>query len=400
MSRGNADYSVYFDTSKGCWTAAVSLGFNGAGRRIRRKVSVTLPDRWMSRPAEDQRAQAVKLLAPKVKKLREEADKGIKSSANYKVRDAVEDFLTHGLKGRAQTTIVQARSMASHQIIPKIGNYRLRDLRAEHVDIWLDEIAEDLATKTVRQVHNLLTRAIRMAEKRDLIGRNVSALCQTPTGQAGHPSTSLTVDQAVALIWACEGEAYGAYVVVSLLTGMRTEEARSLTWANVDLHGKPDADPPVPPFIAVWRSVRAGGDTKTKKSRRTLALPQLVVTELRNHRIRQANHRHAVGIAWNDHDLVFCKEDGTQLDPMRVLRGLRRITKKAGIGSKWRARELRHSFVSILSDEGISIERIADLVGHSTPTTTQSVYRQQIRPVITQGAETMDSIFGGNGQSG
>jgi hypothetical protein len=195
-----------------------------------------------------------------------------------------------------------------------------------------------------------------MAENRDLIGRNVSALCETPTGQAGHPSTSLTVDQAIAL------------------TGLAKARPTGPTWSS---RCSPVCEP-----------------------RKLVHSPHLVVTELRNHRIRQTNHRHAVGTAWNDHDLVFCKEDGTQLDAMRVLRGLRRITKKAGIGSKWRARELRHSFVSILSDEGISIERIADLVGHSTPTTTQSVYRQQIRPVITQGAEAMDSIFGRNGQFG
>jgi integrase len=53
-----------------------------------------------------------------------------------------------------------------------------------------------------------------------------------------------------------------AYIVVSLLTGARTEELRALTWSYVDL----DSDPP---FIMVWRSVRAGGDTKTRKSRRT-----------------------------------------------------------------------------------------------------------------------------------
>lgn len=60
--------------------------------------------------------------------------------------------------------------------------------------------------------------------------------------------------------------------------------------------------------------------------------------------------------------------------------------------------EHRHSFVSILSDGDVSVERIADLVGHSTPTTTQTVYRHQIRPVIVHGAEIMDAVFAnGNG---
>ncbi|MEV0310640.1 tyrosine-type recombinase/integrase [Nonomuraea fuscirosea] len=393
MSKEDLDYSLCFDASKNAWVAAVSLGFDGAGHRVRRKVSAVLPRKWHDRPVDEQRAQAIKLLNPKVKKLREEAEKGIKTKANYRVNDAVDDFLAHGLKGRSLGTITHARSMAENQIKPKIGNYRLKDLRAEHVDLWLDELADCLATKTIVQVHNLLTRAIRMAEKRELVGRNVSALCETPHGQLGRPSTSLTLDQAVMLLKACEGERFGAYVITSLLTGIRPEEARKLLWDAVNLKGKP-------PSISVLRADRVGGDTKTKKSRRALALPALVVEELKRHRTRQDAQRLAAGEAWQEHGLVFTRDDGTMLDPMRVLRGLRAITKKAGIGNGWKVRELRHSFVSILSDGDVSVERIADLVGHSTPNTTQTVYRHQIRPVIVHGAEAMDAVFGNGDQAG
>jgi integrase len=53
-------------------------------------------------------------------------------------------------------------------------------------------------------------------------------------------------------------------VVLCLLTGIRAEEAKALTWEHVDLDGDPAALPPVPPHIAVWRSVRVHGDTKTE----------------------------------------------------------------------------------------------------------------------------------------
>ena len=57
-------------------------------------------------------------------------------------------------------------------------------------------------------------------------------------------------------------------------------------------------------------------------------------------------------------------------------------------------RELRHSFVSLLSDNGIPLEEISRLVGHSSTATTEAVYRKQIRPVVQTGAVTMDRIFG------
>ncbi|MGY3203136.1 hypothetical protein ACVW19_003651 [Streptomyces sp. TE5632] len=39
------------------------------------------------------------------------------------------------------------------------------------------------------------------------------------------------------------------------------------------------------------------------------------------------------------------------------------------------------------------MERIAQLVGHTGQATTEAVYRKQLRPVITEGAEVMDVIF-------
>jgi hypothetical protein len=67
--------------------------------------------------------------------------------------------------------------------------------------------------------------------------------------------------------------------MVSLCTGVRTEEARALRWQHVDF-GDLGGDPPRPASVAVWRSVRPRGDTKTRTSRRTLGLPQLAVTAL------------------------------------------------------------------------------------------------------------------------
>ena len=55
--------------------------------------------------------------------------------------------------------------------------------------------------------------------------------------------------------------------------------------------------------------------------------------------------------------------------------------------------ELRTSFVSLMSHSGVSIEEIARLVGHASTRTTEIVYRRELRPVITTGAEIMDQLF-------
>jgi integrase len=113
------------------------------------------------------------------------------------------------------------------------------------------------------------------------------------------------MEQASALLAAAEGTRMHAYIALCLATGIRTEEARALRWEHVDF-GDAGAEPPVPASAAVWRSVRAHGDTKTEKSRRTLGLPEMAADALRAHQKRQAGERLAAGAEWSDQDLVFC----------------------------------------------------------------------------------------------
>jgi integrase len=160
------------------------------------------------------------------------------------------------------------------------------------------------------------------------------------------------------------------------------------------LDGKPDAEPPVPPSIMVWHSVRSGRDTKTKKSRRTLALPKRCVEALRFHHVLQAQQRRAAGKRWQEHDLVFASTVGTERNANNVLRSFRAILRKTNlVAEQWTPRDLRHSFVSVLSHSGMPIEEISRLVGHNSTEVTETVYRHQIRPVLLAGAEAMNDVF-------
>lgn len=122
--------------------------------------------------------------------------------------------------------------------------------------------------------------------------------------------------------------------------------------------------------------------------------PRLVVEALRELLESQAGDRLAAGIAWQDTGLVFTTQLGTVLDAANVPKMFRRVCKEAGIGVGWTPRELRTSFVSLMSHRGVSIEEIAHVVGHASTRTIEVVYRRELRPVITTGAEIMDEIFG------
>jgi integrase len=381
----------------GIWRGAVSLGYTADGqRRIRRKVS-------------GQTKTAVK---DKLKALHADLDMGITPKtgyANYTVRQAAEDWLTNGLEGRTAKTIKKNENVLA-PILKVIGGRKLRELTAADVRQALSRTAAGYSSAAVTMGHLALKRAIRHAEANDLVTRNVATLADTPKGQEGRPSKSLTLQEAGAVITAAKtlpvielhpglkdvrrpAELMYAYIVLSLLVGVRTEEARALRWDHVDLDGDPAVMPAVPPHVAVWRSVRVHGETKTQRSRRSLGLPQMAVEALHGLSESQALERAMAGESWQDSGLVFTTHVGAALDAGNVRKMFKRVCKAAGVGDSWTPRELRTSFVSLMSHRGVSIEEIARLAGHASTRTTEVVYRRELRPVITTGAEIMDEVF-------
>lgn len=85
--------------------------------------------------------------------------------------------------------------------------------------------------------------------------------------------------------------------------------------------------------------MRGHGDTKTKLSRRSLGLPALAVQALRQ---LQAAEGRTTG-------LVFATRTGSPLDPANVRHEFRAACKAAGLDGNWSPRELRHTFVSLMS---------------------------------------------------
>ena len=307
----------------------------------------------------------------------------------YTVKAAVEDWLTYGMTRDTDATIIKYRYLCEKHIIPHLGARKLRDLTASEVDAWLARLSRSLSKSTTQRVRSCLNRVVRRAMARDLVKRNVVELTEVPTGQLGRPSKSLTPEQADDVLVKTASDRLHNYIVLSLLTGARTEELRALAWDHVHLDVRP-------PYVEVWRSVREGGDTKTKKSKRTLAMSGLCVDALRRQRVQQASERLAAGDRWEDTGLVFTTAPGTAMDAANVRRDFRRALRLVP-GLKpgdWTPRELRHSFVSLLSNAEVPIEQISQLVGHRGTTVTELVYRHQLKPVVQTGATVMDRIFG------
>jgi predicted DNA-binding transcriptional regulator AlpA len=245
--RSRGDGGLHWHEGRQRWVASVTVGYTPTGKRIVRQLSAKTKTEAKNR----------------LKEILRDHEDGVSSAVDgYTVAQTVEDWLAYGLAGQSANTVTNRRILAETHIVGPLGARKLRDLSADDVDAWLADRAKILSTSTLQRVKSILSRAVARAQARDKVRRNVVLLCGTPTGKGGRPSKALTLAQAMVLLEAAEKSSLKAYLIVSLLTGARTEELRALTWSHVDLDGDPGATPPVVPHVMVWRSVREDGDTK------------------------------------------------------------------------------------------------------------------------------------------
>ena len=372
--RARGEGAVYFDRDRGAWVGAAELGRDPqTGRRVRRKVSA--PTRTEAR---------AKLAAL----LEEKRRTGTVGRRDITVETIVRDLLANPPADWRSPVTFQVNTGHAERIITALGRRKLAALTVSDVERLLYGMAEDgYARATIGGTRTLLRRALRRAERDGLTGRNVADLAEMPAAPR-RKSRAMTLAQVRQLLAADLAPWWRAYIVTGIMAGTRPGETLGLLWDDVDFAAG---------VIRVRQSMKdkgALGELKTGESHRTLAMPAAVAAALRALRADQAAARLRLGRAWTDSGLVFCGDTGQARQLRGVRAAFKRVTARAGIGGDWQPRELRHTFVSVLSDEGVDIEQIADAAGHVNSGVTRSVYRHQIADVVARAAEAMDRIFG------
>lgn len=372
--RGKGDGSLFYSESAKRWLGFVDVGYDAGGKRRRVKVS--------GRTRAEARARLTDV--------RRNIEAGTPLGDN---RTTLTEWLDMWLTQlpasvKSVNTVDNIKWVVEQHLKPSIGRRRLRDLTPDDVEAMLRaRAAAGMARSSLVRIHNVLARALRHAERRGAVARNVATLVDVPAGSA-RTARSLTIDQAKRLLQAADGDRLEALYKTGLMLGLRPGELLALHWSDINfdtgvLH--------VRHALKRERGLLRIDDTKTEQSRRALVMPIPVAGALRAHRIRQAAERLGAPV-WQNGDLVFTTAYGTLLDPSNVRRGFSRLTATAGIGH-WHPHELRHSAASILSASGVPIEQIADILGHAGTRTTAAVYRHLIEPTVRGAAEPMNALF-------
>ncbi|PZH20177.1 integrase [Streptomyces sp. NTH33] len=343
----------------------------------------------------------------------------------------------------APRTLDDYRSKAQLYIVPGIGKHRIDRLAAEHLDkLYLDLLRRPLASSTVLKVHRIISRALKVAMQREIISRNVATLLDAPSAEEIEIEP-LTRDEARAVLVEAEQRRNGSRWSVALAMGLRQGEALGLRWTYLDLdegvmkvwwqlqrlkwrHGCEDphacgekhhrkacrknctahksykrgCPKPCPKDCTGHEKAcperKDGGlvfRAPKGRNKRTAPIPPPLIPLLKAQRTAQKRERLAAADVWEDHDLVFAQPNGRPIDPRRDWEEWQDILKAAGLEAK-RVHDGRHTAGTLLTENGVGLRVVMELLGHSQLRVTQR-YTHVGSPLAEDAAVKMGAALWG-----
>lgn len=404
MARGRYGDGAVYQMQDGTWRGCVELGRDPAsGKRLRKYV----------------RGRTKGEANRKIRELRDQV-RGGEVTVQSRRQLTVAEWLDQWLSGPAKLRLGEDMQRRYAQIVrdhinPSLGRIPLNRLTPERVEALYAELAaKGQSPRSVVFVHRVLGRAMKVANQRGYVARNVVRLVEleTPHGRSG---VALKPDEARAVLDAARDQRDFARWVVALCLGARQSEALGMRWRDIDLED------------GVWRvrgqlrrrpwqhgcsplgscgqkphrcPARQGGgryikeSTKTAAGERVVPLPPFVTTAIRLHEKLQEREQQEASDLWSPTipDLVFTTPIGTPVDHRNDYRRWKTLLAKAGVRDV-RLHDARHTTITLLAQAGVPRGIIATIVGHDDPAFTERVYTHIDLDSARQATRALETIF-------
>lgn len=337
------------------------------------------------------------------------------------------------------STYTSYEHLVRNHLMPALGKIPLAKLTVQDVRGFVNQKRDSgLSARTVQYCHAILRKALNVALKDQLLARNVASLVDPPR-VAAKEVQPLTPKEARQFLEAVQTDGLTALFTVAVSLGIRQGEALALRWRDVDLetgklrvryalqrlapddgladgsdhldegvqdHGHANghgASRPSKETNAKRASEIHMVEPKTSKSRRIIDLPQVTLSALVAHRIRQTEVRRMAGSRWKIpvvhcegrvervDDFVFSSSIGTPLDGCNVTKRFQRILKRANI-PKHRFHDLRHTAATLLAVQGVHPKVIQAVLGWDQLSMVDR-YTHFVDEMRKQAADQMDAIL-------
>jgi integrase len=289
-----------------------------------------------------------------------------------------------------ESTYERHENVVNLHLVPALGRIKLSKLNPAHVQgLYRERLESGLAPATVQKIHAVLHKALSQAVRWSLVPRNVTeaAKAPRPTAEEMHP---LSREETRRFLDAVQGDRLEALYVLAVHTGMRQGEMLALKWEDVDLENA---------VVRVRRTLtRSGGrfslgDTKTKKSRRTIHLTEAAVQALRRHLACQMEYMQCLGDLYKDQGLIFTTDTGKTINPSNLRqRSFAPLLKQARL-PKIRFHDLRHTCATLLFSRNVHPKYVQELLGHASISITLDTYSHVIPGMGDQTAQAMQDAL-------
>ncbi len=367
--RANGEGSIYQRKTDGRWAGSISRG-DGSRKH------------FLGHTREE--------VARKLNAALAEMQKGVPQVSTNQTLGQYLDYWLASVNGTVRVRTFESYDLNIRRLKPLLGKMRMSMLNPPAVErAYGLLIASGLSKRSVVQAHTVLHTALKKAVKWGLLGVNPTEAVDVPRAERNEMKT-LTEDEVRRLFIATAGEPLHALWVLLGTTGLRIGEALGLKWEDIDLEAG---------RLTVKRALqRQHGnglvlvEPKTAKSRRTVYFPEGTVDALKEHRRRQVECRLRIGPYWQEHGLLFCREDGMPLDPSGQPAKLHLALRRAGL-PRVRIHDLRHTAATLHLARGENPKVVQELLGHSNIATTMDIY-SHVTPVMHEAAaKKMQSLF-------
>jgi integrase len=286
--------------------------------------------------------------------------------------------------------------IARKNLIPLLGAVLLSKLQPVHISTaYATALARGrrdgkggLSPRTVHHMHRVLKQAVGQAVKWRLLAHNPADLVKPPKVERKEMQ-SLNADGLVEFIEAARtaGAMFMA-VLLAALCGLRRGEIAAVRWRSIDLERAQLS------VVASTEQTEEGIREKETKSgrNRTVALPSIVVDELRRHRLAQAETLLRLGVRLTDDHHVCAREDGEPFQPHSISAAFRKFIQRRGL-QQIRFHDLRHSHATQMLASGVHPKIAQERLGHSSISVTLDLYSHVMPGMQEDAAARVDAAM-------
>ncbi len=259
---------------------------------------------------------------------------------------------------------------------PAFGEYRLKDICPEHVDIFkAAKLREGKAPATINKLLVILGAMMKRAVVWRYIREN--PVQYVSRVKPNHREMDYLTPEEIRRLLDAASPEYRPLFAAAVLTGAREGELLALRWGDLDLERR---------ILYIRRTYYPGHgftEPKSASGRRAVKIsPELGVI------LRE--HKEATG--GRADDLIFGNGTGNPIDATNMLaREFRPALERAGL-RQVRFHDLRHTYAALQTASDENFKFIQQQMGHASITTTMDFYGHLL-PEASEGAgERLDAL--------